>query len=408
MPHTHYTLSRCHHAWRHALQSVAHLLPQGIQPDDLNALRTLPIFALSVVIDQASLKQASHSPDELMQLWADDRPYWTLARVHADADVALDIHASKETARLSAVSVFRYVLIPSHPTETSPEKKDAIAHILDDELTSYLRKKLAPTQASSLSLDDLDAALDKALSGKASTLDATLDTKEHIDCHIVSVSQMIRTHKLACFDMDSTLIKQEVIVELAKIAGIGAQVDAITESAMRGEIDFATSFAERVALLKDLPAHVIDDIKPLLIPQAGAFATIAALKTLGYHTVLISGGFMPFAEYVAKLLGMDEYHANALDIEDGKLTGNVITPIIDGKQKAEIVQKIATRLNIPLSEAICVGDGANDLPMMAISDLGIAYRAKPIVQAKADAAVNVTGLEGVLYALGYSTFTAKA
>lgn len=201
--------------------------------------------------------------------------------------------------------------------------------------------------------------------------------------------------------MDSTLIKQEVIVELAKIAGVGAEVDKITEEAMRGEIDFATSFGRRVALLKGLDESVIEKICPLLIPSSGAFATISALKALGYRTVLISGGFAPFAKYVATLLGMDNYYANPLDIDNGKLTGEVIAPILDGNQKARIVQKLAEIMQIGLDQVVCIGDGANDLPMMNISDLGIAYHAKPIVQVKADAAINVTGLEGVLYALGY-------
>ena len=119
--------------------------------------------------------------------------------------------------------------------------------------------------------------------------------------------------------------------------------------------------------------------------------------------MLISGGFLPFAEYIATLLGIDEYHANPLDIADGKLTGEIVAPIIDGKAKAKLVAKIADRLAIDLDEVICIGDGANDLPMMAISDIGMAYRAKPIVQVRADVALNVTGLEGVLYALGHST-----
>ncbi|MDO4251244.1 MAG: phosphoserine phosphatase SerB [Moraxella sp.] len=405
MPYRHinYTLTRCTHAWRHALSSVASLLPQGVSPDDLTALRTLPIFALIVVIDNATLAHSKHHPDELMRLWADHEPHWTLAHVHNDADITLTIEPAKEAALLSDVSVFRYLLLPSHQSHISADKKDAAAHILDEQVTSYLRKKLLPTQE--YSVQDIDKALETLLNDDSAPLDIAVDTKAHIDCHIVSVSQMIRTHKLACFDMDSTLIKQEVIVELAKMTGTGAQVDAITESAMRGEIDFATSFRQRVALLKDTPADIIDDIKPLLIPQAGAFATIKALKALGYHTALVSGGFVPFAHHVAKLLDIDEYHANELDIADGVLTGEVTTPIIDGKQKAEIVKKIAKAQGISLEETICIGDGANDLPMMAISDLGIAYHAKPIVQARADAAVNVTGLEGVLYALGYSAFT---
>lgn len=225
-----------------------------------------------------------------------------------------------------------------------------------------------------------------------------------VDCHILSVGHMLRTHKLACFDMDSTLIEQEVIVELAKTAGIGEQVAAITEAAMRGEMDFDESFAQRVALLKGISTDVLDDICSRLTLSTGALTTISALKALGYHTVLVSGGFTYFARYIAEQLGIDEVHANALDIEDGEVTGHVQLPIINGAKKAAIAEHTAERLGIDMSQVVCVGDGANDLPMMALADLGVAFNAKPIVQARADAAVNVTGLEGVLYALGYPAF----
>ena len=204
--------------------------------------------------------------------------------------------------------------------------------------------------------------------------------------------------------MDSTLIEQEVIVELAKTAGIGEQVAAITEAAMRGEMDFDESFAQRVALLKGISTDVLDDICSRLTLSTGALTTISALKALGYHTVLVSGGFTYFARYIAEQLGIDEVHANALDIEDGEVTGHVQLPIVNGAKKAAIAEHTAERLGIDMSQVVCVGDGANDLPMMALADLGVAFNAKPIVQARADAAVNVTGLEGVLYALGYPAF----
>ena len=197
------------------------------------------------------------------------------------------------------------------------------------------------------------------------------------------------------------MIEQEVIVELAKTAGIGERVEAITESAMRGEIDFADSFAQRGALLQGISTDVLDDICSRLTLSIGARTTISALKALGYHTVLVSGGFTYFANYIAKQLGIDEVHANVLDIEEGEVTGQVQLPIVNGDKKASIVKQTAERLGIDMSQVVCVGDGANDLPMMAIADLGVAYHAKPIVQARADAAINVTGLEGTLYALGY-------
>ena len=170
---------------------------------------------------------------------------------------------------------------------------------------------------------------------------------------------------------------------------------------MRGEIDFDESFAQRVALLKGTPIDVLDDICSRLTVSVGARTTISALKALGYHTVLVSGGFTYFARYIADQLGIDEVHANALDIDEGEVTGHVQWPIVNGDKKAAIVKHTAERLGIEMSQVVCIGDGANDLPMMAIADLGVAYHAKPIVQARADAAINVTGLEGTLYALGY-------
>ncbi len=397
-----YTLCQSTQLWKDALLSVAHLLPAGVHPDNVQHLRLLPIFALIVVVDNDTLvshKDQACSPDELLQAWIDDQSYWQMVAIKDSLSHCFDVSAHKEATAISNVSVFRYLLIPTNSAHIHPDKTDAAAHVLDEQLTSYLRKKLKPKPTYNYEVDQTGQVANFQL--------GAVTKRDFLDCHILSLAQILRGHKLACFDMDSTLIKQEVIVELAKMAGVGAEVDAITESAMRGEIDFATSFARRVALLKDLDIAKIDEIKSLLIPNQGAFVTIATLKRLGFHTALISGGFEPFAQYVAQLLGIDEYHANPLDIDNGKLTGDIITPILDGKQKAKIVAKIANHLSIDLQEVVCVGDGANDLPMMAISDLGIAYKAKPIVQVKADASINLTGLEGVLYALGYSELTLK-
>ena len=223
----------------------------------------------------------------------------------------------------------------------------------------------------------------------------------HVDVNVMPLATLVRPHKLALFDMDSTLIEQEVIVELAKKAGIGEQVDTITESAMRGEIDFAESFTRRVALLKGLSSEVLEDIIANHITfSPGAKRLISALKNHGYYVVLVSGGFNYFAEYVKNSLGMDESYANDLDIVDNLVTGEITSAIVDGKRKAEILQAVAQRLGIKLSETVAVGDGANDLPMLGLADIGIAYRAKPIVRDQADYAVTVAGLDGVMTVLG--------
>ena len=223
----------------------------------------------------------------------------------------------------------------------------------------------------------------------------------HVDVNVMPLATLVRPHKLALFDMDSTLIEQEVIVELAKKAGIGEQVDTITESAMRGEIDFAESFTRRVALLKGLSSEVLEDIIANHITfSPGAKRLISALKNHGYYVVLVSGGFNYFAEYVKNSLGMDESYANDLDIVDNLVTGEITSAIVDGKRKAEILQAVAQRLSIKLSETVAVGDGANDLPMLGLADIGIAYRAKPIVRDQADYAVTVAGLDGVMTVLG--------
>ena len=388
---TSYSLPKDSKAWQQAVDSVASLLPEGTNLQDFDALQSLPVFALIVVLPTHVSSLDIH---QYVQSWVDEQPNWHLVTVAEDADANFvdveiaDIDTTQPFAKRSFidVQVFRYLLVPVTDTLMHPAKKTAAAHIIDDQLTTRLRHDLAEdykTSQSAIAGDHLDV----------------------VDCHILSLGHMLRTHKLACFDMDSTLIEQEVIVELAKTAGIGEQVEAITEAAMRGEMDFDESFAQRVALLKGIPTSVLDDICSRLTLSTGARTTISALKALGYHTVLVSGGFTYFARYIAEQLGIDEVHANALDIEDGEVTGHVQLPIINGAKKAAIAEHTAERMGIDMSQVVCVGDGANDLPMMTLADLGVAFNAKPIVQARADAAVNVTGLEGVLYALGYPAFS---
>jgi len=215
-------------------------------------------------------------------------------------------------------------------------------------------------------------------------------------------SMFRRNRRLVVFDMDSTLIEAEVIDELAKCAGVGDQVAAITEQAMRGEIDFSESFRRRVALLKGLDESALAEVAESLRLTEGAEKLIGTLKRIGLRTAIISGGFTYFGERLREKLGIDYVFANQLDIVDGKVTGNVIGRIVDGKRKAELLREIAEREGITLEQVIAVGDGANDLPMLSVAGLGIAFRAKPIVRQSAQHAITNLGLDGILYLLGIS------
>ncbi len=377
---TTYALPKDSKAWYNVLSQSAELLPAGVNCHDADALASLPIFAVVVVVDNQVLDKNVAQADRpklisaIMQEYIATLPKWRLQIVYDDETAKAQADKVVVGSTLADVSMARYLILPADDTQMTPAKRDAAARIIDEQLTGFLRKRLQTTQ------NDTD----------------------HVDVHIVNVSKVLRQHKLVCFDMDSTLIEQEVIVELAKMCGIEDKVAEITERAMRGEIEFAESFAERVALLADVPESVVDEIIQKHITfQTGAHAVMRALKAKGCTTVLVSGGFEPFAKYVAQTLGMDEYYANPLLVAEGKLTGFTQDPILDGKQKALIVSKVAERLGIPMTDVVCVGDGANDLPMMAVSGLGVAFKAKPIVQVRADVAVNITGLEGVLYALGH-------
>ncbi len=212
---------------------------------------------------------------------------------------------------------------------------------------------------------------------------------------------LLRRHRrLAVFDMDSTLIEAEVIDELAKAHGVGEQVSAITERAMRGELDFSASFKERLALLKGLDISVLDQIGASLRLTEGAETLFAELKRLGYKTAILSGGFTYFARQLQAKLGIDYVFANELQVVDGKCTGVAVEPIVDAQRKADLLRELAGKEGLSLDQTIAVGDGANDLPMLAIAGLGVAFRAKPLVKQSAQQAISTLGLDGVLYLLG--------
>ena len=229
-----------------------------------------------------------------------------------------------------------------------------------------------------------------------------LASEQEIDFSFQRDDMYRRMRRLICFDMDSTLIQTECIDEQAARAGVGDKVKAITERAMRGEIDFKESFTERVALLKGLDVSVMQDIAEHMPITEGADRLMSVLKRCGYKIAILSGGFTFFGEQLRRRYGIDYVYANELEIdENGKLTGRYVGDIVDGKRKAELLKLIAQVEQVNLAQTIAVGDGANDLPMIAEAGLGIAFHAKPRVKATAQQSINNIGLDGVLYFLGF-------
>jgi phosphoserine phosphatase len=246
------------------------------------------------------------------------------------------------------------------------------------------------------------------------SVSGTMDDKASMNASFMDVSRALdvdisfqedniyrRNRRLVCFDMDSTLIQTEVIDELAELAGVGAQVRAITEAAMNGELDFDESFKRRMALLEGLSEDVLQKVAENLPITKGAHRLMRALKYYGYKTAILSGGFTYFGKYLQKELGIDYVHANKLEIVDGKLTGKYIGEIVNGERKAEYLKAIAKKEGIHINQTIAVGDGANDLPMLNLAGLGIAFHAKPTVKENTETSISSLGLDGVLYLLGY-------
>lgn len=239
---------------------------------------------------------------------------------------------------------------------------------------------------------DLDSLREKALA---------LGAMHGVDIALQEDSIWRRHRRLVCFDMDSTLIQAEVIDELARRHGVYEEVAAVTERAMRGELDFQQSFRERMAKLKGLDEAVLAEIAEELPLMDGVERLMKHLKRLGYRTAILSGGFTYFARHLQEKLGFDEIHANELLIENGKVTGEVSEPILDASRKAELLREIAAREGLAMEQTIAVGDGANDLKMLAAAGLGIAFRAKPLVRSQARQSISTLGIDAVLYLMGY-------
>ena len=241
------------------------------------------------------------------------------------------------------------------------------------------------------------------IADKASFTEKFMQISHDLDVDIAFQEDNIyrRNRRLVCFDMDSTLIQAEVIDELAELAGVGAQVKAVTEAAMHGEIDFKESFTQRMKLLEGLSEDVLHNLAVNLPITKGARRLIDTLKAYGFKTAILSGGFTYFGNYLQKELGIDYVYANQLEIKDGKLTGGYLGEIVDGDKKAEYLKEIANKEGINISQTIAIGDGANDLPMLNLAGLGIAFHAKPTVKNNAQNSISSIGLDGVLYLLGY-------
>lgn len=246
-----------------------------------------------------------------------------------------------------------------------------------------------------LRAEDVDHTPDVAEAVQAAALAA------QVDATFIAAGRSLSDFSLVAMDMDSTLITIECIDEIADMQGLKAQVSEITEAAMRGELDFAASLTRRVALLEGLEASALERVyAQRLRLSPGAETMLAAVQAAGLKTLLVSGGFTFFTDRLKPRLKLDYTHANVLETENGRLTGRVLGGIVDAEEKMRTVQRVCAELNVPTSRAIVMGDGANDLKMMGISGLSVAFRAKPVVRAQADVALNFSGLDGVLAVLG--------
>jgi phosphoserine phosphatase len=252
-------------------------------------------------------------------------------------------------------------------------------------------KRVTPLHAHAWRCSDVDFSDSLKQKIDAECLMTTLDYA------FVEPGRRLSDFKLLTMDMDSTLITIECIDEIADMQGLKPQVAEITEAAMRGEIEFQESLTRRVALLKGLDASALQRVyDERLHLSPGAEIMLTAVKAAGLKTLLVSGGFTYFTDRIKQRLGLDYTHSNVLEIADGKLTGRVVGGIVDADEKKRTVERVCAELGVSPKQAIVMGDGANDLKMMGISGMSVAFRAKPVVRAQADIALNFVGLDGIL------------
>lgn len=274
------------------------------------------------------------------------------------------------------------------------------AHQMNVSRIERLSHELSPKNDGENACVELAASGD--LAGEAPMRADFMAAAEEMSVDIAFQHESIyrRNRRLFAFDMDSTLIQGEVIDELAKMAGVGDEVSKITEGAMRGDYGFDESFTRRVGLLKGLPAEQVYSLLDRIPLTPGAERLMRTLRLLGYKTAILSGGFNFFARNLQQRLGIDYVHSNELEIADGRVTGRVIPPIVNGERKAALLKEIAQKEGISLDQVVAVGDGANDIPMISLAGMGIAYRAKPRVRQKAAHSISCLGLDGLLYLIG--------
>jgi phosphoserine phosphatase len=307
---------------------------------------------------------------------------------------------------VSSQGKFRFVITALGRTITAEQMAKITGRIsecgFNIDRIERLSGRLSLSQASDTAKACIELEISAVADRSTELRAAMLAFARELDIDIAFQRESIyrRNRRLFAFDMDSTLIQGEVIDELARLHGVGDQVSAITAAAMRGELDFKQSFTRRVSLLRGLPASRLQELLRAIPLAEGAEPLIGTLKRLGYKTAILSGGFTFFGQHLQKRLAIDYIFANELEISDGVVTGRISGEIIDGKRKAELLGEIARRENISLDQVVAVGDGANDLPMLNLAGMGIAFHAKPAVRQSARHAVSHLGLDSLLYLIG--------